>query len=127
MVSLFGGRAFLRAGWFSTTSVDQAAAFAAGNVSERNDRIMDAQLATGLVNPANVPRFVGGAFDLVDLATDGYELSLTGNVTPAWRVIVNVSKTASVQTNMLKRSRAAADDLQIDVVGDVATAGDRQA
>lgn len=108
MVSLSGGRAFLRAGWFSTTSVDQAAAFAAGNVSERNDRIMDAQLATGLVNPANVPRFVGGAFDLVDLATDGYELSFTGNVTAAWRVIVNVSKTASVQTNMLKRSRAAA-------------------
>jgi iron complex outermembrane receptor protein len=108
MVSLFGGRAFLRAGWFSTTSVDQAAAFAAGNVSERNDRIMDAQLAAGLVNPANVPRFVGGAFDLSDLATDGYELSFTGNVTPAWRVIVNVSETASVQTNMLKRSRAAA-------------------
>ncbi len=108
MVSLFSGRAFLRAGWFSTTSVDQAAAFAAGNVSDRNDRIMDAQLAAGLVIAANVPRFVGGAFDLVDLATDGYELSFTGNVTPAWRVIVNVSKTASVQTNMLKRSRAAA-------------------
>jgi len=108
MVSLFGGRAFLRAGWFSTTSVDQAAAFAAGNVSDRNDRIMDAQLAAGLVNAANVPRFVGGAFDLADLATDGYELSFTGNVTPAWRVIVNVSKTGSVQTNMLKRSRAAA-------------------
>lgn len=108
MVLLFGGRAFLRAGWFSTTSVDQAAAFAAGNVSDRNDRIMDAQLAAGLVIAANFPRFVGGAFDLVDLATDGYELSFTGNVTPAWRVIVNVSKTASVQTNMLKRSRAAA-------------------
>jgi iron complex outermembrane receptor protein len=108
MVSLFGGRAFLRAGWFSTTSVDQAAAFAAGNVSDRHDRIMDAQLAAGLVNAASIPRFVGGAFDLVDLATDGYELSFTGNVTPAWRVIVNVSKTASVQTNMLKRSRAAA-------------------
>ena len=107
-VSLFSGRAFLRAGWFSTASVDQAAAFAAGNVSERNDRIMDAQLAAGLINPANVPRFVGGAFDLVDLATDGYEFSFTGNVTPAWRVIINLSKTESVQTNMLKRSRAAA-------------------
>jgi hypothetical protein len=107
-VSLFSGRAFLRAGWFSTASVDQAAAFAAGNVSERNDRIMDAQLAAGLVNAANIPRFVGGAFDLVDLATDGYEFSFTGNVTPAWRVIINLSKTESVQTNMLKRSRAAA-------------------
>lgn len=108
MISLFGGRAFLRAGWFSTDSVDQSAAFAAGNVSERNDRIMDALIAAGLANAASVPRMVGGAFDLADLATDGYELSFTGNVTPAWRVMVNISKTASVQTNMLKRSRAAA-------------------
>ena len=37
---------------------------------------MDAQLAAGLVNAANVPRFVGGAFDLADLATDGYELEV---------------------------------------------------
>jgi outer membrane receptor for monomeric catechols len=108
MVSLFGGRAFLRAGWFSTTSVDQSAAFGVNNVSVRHDRIMDAQIAAGLVNAATVPRFTGGDFDLSDLATDGYEINLTGNVTPAWRVIVNLARTESVQTNMLKRSRAAA-------------------
>jgi iron complex outermembrane receptor protein len=108
MVSLFGGRAFLRAGWFSTESVDQAAAFGVNNVSDRNDRIMDAQIAAGLISAANVVRFTGGGFDLVDLATDGYEFSFTGNVSPAWRVVINISKTESVQTNMLKRSRAAA-------------------
>ena len=55
-----------------------------------------------------VPLLTGGDFDLADLATDGYEVNFTGNITPVWRVIVNVSKTESVQTNMLKRSRAAA-------------------
>ncbi len=108
MVSLYGGRAFLRAGWFGTTSVDQSAAFGVNNVSVRHDRIMDAQIAAGLVNAATVPRFTGGDFDLSDLATDGYEVNFTGNVTPAWRVMVNLSQTGSVQTNMLKRSRAAA-------------------
>lgn len=108
MVSLFGGRAFLRAGWFSTGSVDQSSAFGASNVAGRNDRIMDVLVANNLISAANVVRFVGGDFDLADLATDGYELNFTGNVTPAWRVVVNLSKTESVQTNMLKRSRAAA-------------------
>jgi hypothetical protein len=108
MSGLFGGRVFVRAGWFTTSSVDQSSAFGASNVAGRNDRIMDVLLANNLITAAKVVRFVGGDFDLADLATKGYEVNLTGNVTPSWRVIINVAKTRSVQTNMLKRSRPAA-------------------
>ena len=108
MVSLFGGRAFLRAGRFTTSSVDQSSAFGASNVAGRNDRIMDAMLASNLIPAARVVRFVGGDFDLADLATSGYEVNLTGNITPNWRAMISLSKTKSVQTNMLKRSRPAA-------------------
>lgn len=108
MSSLFGGRVLVRAGWFTTSSVDQSSAFGASNVAGRNDRIMDVLLANNLITAAKVVRYVGGDFDLADLATKGYEINLTGNVTPSWRVIINVAKTRSVQTNMLKRSRPAA-------------------
>jgi outer membrane receptor protein involved in Fe transport len=108
MLTLLGGRVFVRAGYFTTDSVDQAAAFAASNVAVRNDRIMDALLAAGLIPAANIVRFTGGDFDLADLATKGYELNLTANLTPSWRLMLNGSKTTSVQANMLKRSRAAA-------------------
>lgn len=108
MVSLLDGRIFVRAGYFTTNSVDQSSAMGASNVAVRNDRIMDAMIAAGQVTAANAVRFVGGDFDLSDLATDGYELNLAGNLTPGWRVMFNYSKTKSVQTNMLKRSRPAA-------------------
>lgn len=108
MASLLNGRLFVRAGYFTTSSVDQSSAFGANNVAGRNDRIMDALLAAGQITADKAVRYVGGDFDLADLATDGYELNVTGNLTPAWRVMFNYSQSSSVQTNMLKRSRPAA-------------------
>ena len=107
MLNLLGGRLFLRAGYFTTKSVDQAKASGVVNVYQRNDRIMDTLLTAGLIAPAQVVRLAGGDFDLSDLATDGYEFNLTANVTPSWRVMANVSHTDSVETHMLKRARAA--------------------
>lgn len=108
MVTLLNGRLFLRAGTFTTSSVDQSGAFGASNVAARNDRIMDALLAAGQISADKVIRYTGGDFDLADLATRGFELNLTGNLTPAWRALVSLSRATSVQTNLLKRSRPAA-------------------
>jgi outer membrane receptor protein involved in Fe transport len=108
MLTLFGGRVFVRVGRFTTDSVDQASAFGANNVSERNNRIMDAMLAAGAIAPASVVRFTGDGFDLADLSTKGHELNVTANLTPSWRLMVSGSRSTSVQTNMLKRSRPAA-------------------
>lgn len=108
MVSLFDGRLFIRGGHFVTASVDQASAFAAHNVAVRNDRIMDVLIANNLIAADKVVRYTGGDFDLADLDTRGYELSIQGNLTPGWRVMVDISKSDSVQSNMLKRSRPAA-------------------
>jgi iron complex outermembrane recepter protein len=108
MVRLLNGRVFVRAGYFITAAVDQSSAFGASNVALRNDRIMDAQIGAGLITEANAVRFAGGDFDLADLETKGYELNLTANITPGWRVLLNLSKSTAVQTNLLKRSRPAA-------------------
>lgn len=108
MLSLLDGRIFVRAGFFQTTSVDQNKAYGVNNVSIRNDRIMDAMLAAGLISPDKVIRFEGGDFDLADLETKGYEINVTANVTPSWRVFFNLSHSESVETNLLKRSRPAA-------------------
>ena len=108
LVSLFSGRVFVRAGRFTNDSVDQAAAFGANNVSERNNRIMDVMLAAGLIAPANAVRFTGDGFDLADLSTQGLELNITANLTSSWRLLLSGSRSTSVQTNMLKRSRPSA-------------------
>jgi outer membrane receptor protein involved in Fe transport len=105
MLTLLGGRVFVRAGRFTTDSVDQASAFGANNVSVRHDRIMDAMLAAGLITPSAVVRYTGDGFDLADLSTRGYELNLTANLTPSWRLLLSGSRSTAVQTNMLKRSR----------------------
>ena len=108
MLTLLGGNLFLRAGYFTTASVDQSRASGANNVGERNDRIMDALLAARLIQPSQVVRLLGSAHDVFDLATDGYELNLTANLTPGWRLLCNVSVSDSVETNLLKRSRQSA-------------------
>jgi hypothetical protein len=43
-----------------------------------------------------------------DRATDGYELNLTANLTPGWRLLGSISVSDSVETNLLKRSRQSA-------------------
>jgi len=108
MLTLFGGNVFLRAGYFTTASVDQSRASGANNVGERNDRIMDALLAARLISAAQAVRFSGSAHDLFDLATRGYEANLTANLTPGWRLMASLSASDSVETNLLKRSRQAA-------------------
>lgn len=106
MMNLLDSRVFVRFGYFTTNSVDQASAFGVNNVSVRNDRILDAMQAAGIPSATGAPRATGGDFDLADLATHGYELNLTANLTNSWRLMINASKSESVQTNMLKRSRA---------------------
>ena len=108
MLTLAEGRIFVRAGHFSTSSVDQAKASGANNVGERNDRIMDALLAARLITASQVIRLTGAAHDLSDLATEGYEVNVTANPTRDWRLMFSLSRSTSVETNMLKRSRQSA-------------------
>jgi len=108
MLTLLGGNLFLRAGYFTTASVDQSRASGANNVGERNERIMDALLAARLIQPSQAVRLQGSAHDVFDLATEGYEVNLTANLTPGWRLLGSVSVSDSVETNLLKRSRQSA-------------------
>jgi len=53
-------------------------------------------------------RLQGSAHDVCDLATEGYEMNLTANLTPGWRLLGRVSVSDSVEINLLKRSRQSA-------------------
>jgi len=61
-----------------------------------------------LIQPLQVVRLQGSAHDVCDLATEGYEMNLTANLTPGWRLLGSVSVSDSFETNLLKRSRQSA-------------------
>ncbi len=112
MLSLLKGRVFVRAGYFEANSVDQAKAAGVGpNIRLPHERITTALVGAGRLTAAQVPVVLGGDFDLADVESDGYELNVTANLTDAWRLLFNASKSDSVESNLLKVGRTVITDM----------------
>lgn len=113
-VSLLEGRIFARLAYFETSMVDTSKGFNVnGNVINRNSRILDAMVTDGTISSirADLLRLLGSDADLLDRRTAGYELSVTANATPHWRLTFSASQGKAVETNMLKRTKALMPDL----------------
>jgi hypothetical protein len=114
-LSLFHRRLFVRLARFETTMVDDSKSFVTNaNTIDRNDRILDTMITDGILTTAEATRlrYPGGSnVDLLDRRTTGWELSTTANPTANWRVLFNASQGKSVETNMLKRTRAIMPEL----------------
>jgi iron complex outermembrane recepter protein len=111
-LTLLDGRLSARVAYFVTEMVDVGKAYTAGaNTATRNDRILDTMITDGILTSADAAalRFVGSGFDLLDRRTTGWELSVTANPTPHWRMIFNGSQGKSVEDNLLKRTRSIKD------------------
>lgn len=114
MLNLLDNRLFIRAAYYTNSSVDEARGFAVNsNVIDRNNRILDTLVADGVItdSQAESQRIFGSAWDLSDKKTDGWELSVTANPTNNWRVTMNMNAKETVETNMLKRTRSIMGDL----------------
>ncbi len=108
MFNLLDNRLSARFGYFTPNSVNQSVTSGSYlNVGNRNDSINQALIAAGRP-PANTVTIEGGNDDLADVDAHGYELNLTANLTPSWRMIVNASKSKVVTSNMLKAARSVA-------------------
>ncbi|MDO8539884.1 MAG: TonB-dependent receptor [Opitutaceae bacterium] len=114
-LSLLDRRLFLRLAYFETTMVDDSkSVISNANTVDRHDRILDTMVTDRILTAAeaNALRYRGGSnVDLLDRKSTGWELGITANPTPHWRVIFNGSQGKSVETNMLKRTRALMPDL----------------
>jgi len=113
-LTLGDGRLNARLAYFETSMIDtNKNLFVAGNVIRRNDRILDAMVLDGTLSSAaaDLRRFTGADPDLLDRRTTGFELSLTANPSPSWRLTLNASQGKAVETNMLKRTRAVMPDM----------------
>lgn len=103
-LDLFDGKIFIRATRFTTSRVG-AQAFTFGSTVNSptvfSNRVMDALLDAGLVTQQVRDQHqlnVGGSE--FDVDSDGYEVSLTANVTKNWRLSFNYSTTDSVSSNI---------------------------
>lgn len=112
--TLAEGKFYARIAYFETEMTNAGKAFNAGpNTSTRNDRILDTMITDNLLTTAQADarRITGEGWDLLDRRTTGWELNVTANPTPNWRILFNGSKSKSVEDNMLKRTRLVMDDL----------------
>ncbi len=114
-LSLLDRRLFLRLAYFETTMVDDSKSFITNaNTVDRHHRILDTMVTDRILTAAEATalRYRGGSnVDLLDRKTTGWELGLTANPTSHWRIIFNGSQGKSVETNMLKRTRALMPEL----------------
>lgn len=107
MLNLLENRLTARFGYYTNNSVDQQVVTgSSAQVGDRNTRINEALIGAGR-RPANTERIVGSSNgDLADVESQGYELNVTANITPSWRLILSASKNETVTSNMLKAARA---------------------
>jgi hypothetical protein len=114
-VALLDRRLFVRLARFETTMVDDSkSVIANANTVDRHHRILDTMVTDRILTAAeaNALRYRGGSnVDLIDRKTTGWELGMTANPTTTWRIIFNASQGKSVETNMLKRTRALRPEL----------------
>ncbi len=106
---LFSNRITLKAGYYETTSKDQAKAYNVGGpVVTRNQNILAAIQTFNTANPGAtiaIPAFAqniqGGDFDTADVVTKGYEVNVVANLTSNWRTTFSATKSTSVSRNLL--------------------------
>lgn len=114
-LSLLDRRLFIRLARFETTMVDDSKSVVSNaNTVDRHHRILDTMVTDGILTTAaaNQLRYRGGSnVDLLDRRTTGWELGVTANPTPKWRILFNASQGESVETNLLKRTRALLPEL----------------
>lgn len=114
-LSLFDRRLFVRLARFETTMIDDSkSVIANANTVDRHHRILDTMVTDQILTAAEATalRYRGGSnVDLLDRKTTGWELSVTANPTRNWRIVFNASQGNTVETNMLKRTRALMPDL----------------
>lgn len=116
MLSLLDKRVFIRAGYFKSSSVDQAKAMGAGLIRNTNDRIVDAFVENGLLaSEDSVQDIEGGDFDLADVETEGYEFSITANITDNWRFTFNMTNSESTDADLLKISEDVLNNIAIPI------------
>ena len=114
-VSLLDRRVFVRLARYETTMVDDnKSVIANANTVDRHHRILDTMVTDRIMTAAeaNALRYRGGSnVDLLDRKSTGWELGVTANPTARWRILFNASQGRSVETNLLKRTRALMPEL----------------
>lgn len=107
MLNLLEDRLTTRFGYYTNNSVDQQTITGSNvQVADRNIRINEALRAAGRP-AANTATIIGTSNgDLADVESHGYELNVTANITPSWRLILSASKNKTITSNMLKAARA---------------------
>lgn len=104
-LELLGGQFYVRAARFAS-GIKGVSTFGDGsgnqpNVQNLTNSIADTLIANNLLAPAaaDARRVTQTAF-LTDEDSEGYEVSLTGNLTKHWRLLVNYSYTDSFRANV---------------------------
>jgi iron complex outermembrane recepter protein len=114
-LSLLDRRVFVRLARYETTMVDDSkSVISNANTVDRHHRILDTMVTDRILTAteANALRYRGGSnVDLLDRKSTGWELGVTANPTANWRIIFNASQGKSVETNLLKRTRALMPEL----------------
>jgi iron complex outermembrane recepter protein len=93
---------------------DSKSVISNANTVDRHHRILDTMVTDRILTAAeaNALRYRGGSnVDLLDRKTTGWELGVTANPTSNWRIIFNAYQGKSVETNLLKRTRALMPEL----------------
>lgn len=114
-LSLLERRLFVRLARFETTMIDDSkSVISNANTVLSHDRILDTMIADRILTTAEASalRYRGGSnVDLLDRRTTGWELGVVANPTSRWRILFNGSQGETVETNMLKRTRALMPEL----------------
>ena len=114
-LSLLDRRLAVRLARFETTMLDDnKSVISNANTVDRHHRILDTMVTDRIFTAAeaNALRYRGGSnVDLLDRKTTGWELGVTANPTARWRILFNASQGKTVETNLLKRTRALMPEL----------------
>ncbi len=99
-VTLFGGKLYGRVVYYETAATNLAQNVVA--MENSNEAILEVAVDNNLITQAEASaRSLGGLTILrKDQSSDGFEFSLTGNITPNWRVTANYSITDIVDDNI---------------------------
>ncbi|HZZ20594.1 MAG TPA: TonB-dependent receptor plug domain-containing protein [Opitutaceae bacterium] len=102
-IPLADSRLYLKAVYFKTNATNSFGYSGATEPAQSNALILDGLLAENLITQADHDaRYTGGDYVyLQDRSDEGYEVSLTANPTPNWRLQVNYSINKPVNSNIM--------------------------
>lgn len=108
--SLLHGRIYARAVYFETEGTGLQD-FRLQAVNNTNNRVISSLLGAGLINQAAADgRTLAMSGSTFDRRSDGYELSVTANITKSWRLMANWSRTNATEDNIAPEVKAWAAD-----------------